>query len=89
MNSLGYEYQSDFARRYYGQGKAEGKTEGKAEGKAEGRVEIILKQLALRFGLLTEAIQTRVRSAQDTQLDAVAERVLTAQTLEEALRPLS
>ena len=23
MNSLGYEYQSDFARRYYGQGKAD------------------------------------------------------------------
>jgi hypothetical protein len=77
MNSLGFEYQSDFARRYFGQGKA------------EGRVEIILKQLALRFGLLTEVIQTRVRGAQDAQLDAVAERVLTAQTLEEALRPLS
>ena len=77
MNSLGYEYQSDFARRYFGQGKV------------EGRVEIILKQLALRFGLLTEAVQARVRSAQDAQLDAVAERVLTAQTLEEALSPLS
>jgi hypothetical protein len=81
MNSLGYEYQSDFARRYYGQGKA--------EGKAEGRVEIILKLLALRFGLLTEAVQARVHSAQDAQLDAVTERVLTAQTLEEALCPLS
>jgi hypothetical protein len=79
MNSLGYEYQSDFARRYYGQGKA--------EGKAEGRVEIILKLLALRFGLLTEAIQARVHGAQDAQLDAVAERVLTAQTLEQALPP--
>ena len=85
MNSLGYEYQSDFARRYFGQGKAE----GKVEGKVEGRVEILLKLLALRFGLLTEAAQARVRSAQDAQLDAVAERVLTAQTLEEALSPLS
>jgi hypothetical protein len=28
MNSLGYEYQGDFARRYYGQGKAEGQLEG-------------------------------------------------------------
>ena len=77
MNSLGFEYQSDFARRYV------------AQGKAEGRVEIILKLLALRFGLLPDAAQTRVRSAQDPQLDAVAERVLTAQTLEEALGPLS
>ena len=77
MNSLGYEYQGDFARRYYGQGKA--------EGKAEGRIELILKLLALRFGPLTEAAQARVRGAQDAQLDAVAERMLTAKTLEEAL----
>ena len=88
MNSLGYEYQSDFARRYFGEGKAEGRTEGRMEGKTEGRVEIILKQLALRFGPLPDATQTRVRSAQDAQLDAVAEQVLTAQTLEEALDPL-
>ena len=93
MNSLGYEYQSDFARRYVAQGKAEGRVEGraegKAEGKAEGRVEIIFKLLALRFGPLTEEVQTVVRSAQAAQLDTVAERVLTAQTLEEALVPLS
>jgi uncharacterized protein DUF4351 len=84
MNSLGYEYQSDFARRYFGQGKAE----GRMEGRIEGRVEISLKLLALRFGPLTDAAQTRVRSAQDAQLDAVAERMLTAQTLQEALGPL-
>jgi hypothetical protein len=77
MNSLGYEYQGDFARRYYGQGKA------------EGRIELILKLLALRFGPLTEATQTRVRGAQDAQLDAVAERMLTAKTLEEAVSQLS
>jgi hypothetical protein len=80
MNSLGYEYQGDFARRYYGQGKA--------EGKAEGRIELILKLLALRFGPLTEAAQARIRGAQDAQLDAVAERMLTAKTLEEALSQL-
>ena len=80
MNSLGYEYQSDFARRYYGQGKA--------EGKSEGRVEIILELLALRFGQLPDATQTRIRSAQDAQLNAVVERMLTAQTLQEALGPL-
>ncbi|MFL6605207.1 MAG: DUF4351 domain-containing protein [Steroidobacteraceae bacterium] len=81
MNSLGYEYQSDFARRYV----AEGKAEGKAEGRMEGRVELILQLLALRFGPLTDATQTRVRGAQDAQLDTIAERMLTAQTLEEAL----
>jgi hypothetical protein len=39
----------------------------------------------LRFGPLTEAVQARVRSAQDARLDAVAERMLTAKTLEEAV----
>ena len=80
MNSLGYEYQGDFARRYYGQGKA--------EGKAEGRMELILKLLISRFGPLTEAAQARVRGAQDAQMDAVAERMLTATTIEEALSQL-
>jgi hypothetical protein len=77
MNSLGYEYQSDFARHYV------------AKGRAEGRVEIILKQLTLRFGPLAEAVQTRVRGAPDVHLDAVAERVVSVHTLEEALAPLS
>jgi hypothetical protein len=77
MNSLGFEYESDFARRYV------------AEGKAEGRVEIVLRQLTLRFGPLAAAVQTRVRGAPDAQLDAVVERVISAQTLEEALDPLS
>jgi Domain of unknown function (DUF4351) len=78
--SLGFEYQSDFARHYYGQGKA--------EGKAEGRVEIVLKLLALRFGPLSEAVRACVHRAQEAQLDAMVERVLTAQTLEEVLGSL-
>ena len=80
MNSLGYEYQSDFARRYVAQGKA--------EGRVEGRVELTLKLLAWRFGPLPDTVRTRVRGAQDAQLDAVAERMLTAQTLEQALGSL-
>jgi hypothetical protein len=73
MNSLGFEYQSAFARRYFYQGKA------------EGRAELILKQLTLRFGPLPEAAHARLLNMQDAQLDAVAERVLTARTLDEAL----
>jgi hypothetical protein len=89
MNSLGYEYQSDFARRYVEQGRAEGRIEGRIEGRADGRVELVLKQLAVRFGPLNEAVRTYVHNMQDTQLDALAERILTAQTLEETLGPLS
>jgi len=81
MNSLGFEYQSDFARRYV--------AEGKAEGKAEGRLEIVFQQLALRFGSLDEQVRARIRSAPDAQIDVLAERLLTAQTLGEALASLS
>jgi hypothetical protein len=86
MNSLGYEYQRYFVRRYYG--KEEGQAEGWAEGLAEGRAQMLLALLASRFGPLTEATQVRIRGAQDAQLDAVAERIFTAQTLEEALSQL-
>jgi hypothetical protein len=96
MNALGYEYLSDFARRYVAEGRTEGKAEGRVEGKAEGRtegkaegrVEMVLKLLVLRFGSLSDFAQTRIRTARDAELDAVAERILTAQTLEEALGQL-
>jgi hypothetical protein len=81
MDASKYEYQSEFVRGYFGQGKAT----GKAEGRVEGRVEIILKQLATRYGILSAAAEARVRSADSTELDRIAERVLTATTLEGAL----
>jgi predicted transposase YdaD len=85
MNSLGYKYpQSEFVRRHFGEGKAE----GLIEGRMEGRVDLILELLAKRFGPLSDNIQTRVRCAQDAQLSAVTERMLTAQTLEQALASL-
>jgi hypothetical protein len=80
MRPPGFEYQSDFARRYFFQGKEEGRT--------EGRLELTLQLLELRFGPMSEETQTRVRCARDAQLDAVAGGMLTARTLEEALVPL-
>jgi hypothetical protein len=73
MDASKYEYQSEFARRYFGAGKA------------EGRVEIVLKQLATRYGQLSAAVAARVQGANTADLDAIAQRVLTAQTLDEAL----
>ena len=80
MNSLGFEYQGNFARRYFG--------EGKAEGLLEGRADLTLKLLASRFGPLADDIQTLVRGARAAELDTVAEQLLTAQTLEQALGSL-
>lgn len=69
MDPAKYEYQSDFAKRFLSQGKADA----------------VLKQLALRFGPLPDAAQERVRSANAAQLDALVELVLTAKSLDEAL----
>lgn len=77
MRAFKYEYQSDFAKHYFGKGKA--------EGKAEGRAELVLRQLTVRFGALSDDAKARVAGATAEELDAVAERVLTAQTLQEAL----
>jgi hypothetical protein len=81
MNSLGFEYQSDFARKYVAQGRAEGKVEGKVEGKAE----LVIRLLTRRFGPLTADTQAQIRGAADSRINAIAERLLTAQSLEEAL----
>jgi hypothetical protein len=73
MDASKYEYQSEFARRYYGQGVA------------AGVAKIVLKLLATRYGALPPAVTARVQGASTEDLDGIAQRVLTAQTLDEAL----
>ena len=85
MDPAKYEYQSEFARRYVAQGKAEGRAEGKAEGRAEGKADLLLKQLAVRFGPLAAEVVARVRAASVAELDIFAERVLTAASLDAVL----
>lgn len=52
---------------------------------AEGKVELILKLLTKRFGSVPLAARARVEAAASEQLDAWAERVLTASTLDDVL----
>jgi hypothetical protein len=73
MDLRNYEYQSDFARRYV------------AEGVAKGRADMVTKLLTLRFGPLTEQAQTRISQASIAELDEIGVRLLTAQTLDQAL----
>jgi hypothetical protein len=85
MDPRKYEYQSDFAKRYLAQGLAQGIEQGVEQGRAEGRAALILKQLALRFGPLEEETRSRIARASIEELDAIGERLLTAQTLQETL----
>ena len=84
MDPAKYEYQSDFAKRYVAQGKAEGRLEGQAVGKAA----LVVRQLTLRFGVLGDDVETRIAQASIAELDAIGERLLTAATVEEALKTL-
>ena len=52
-----------------------------------GEAKLLLRQLGLRFGPLSDATRARVEAATRQQLDAWGERILTAQTLDEVLAP--
>lgn len=73
MDPAKYEFKSDFAKRYL------------AEGRTAGYAEVVLKQMSLRFGELSEDVMVRVRSASLEQLECYAERILTAERLEDVL----
>jgi hypothetical protein len=81
MRADGYEYQSDFAKHYVAQGRA--------EGLAQGRAAIVTRLLTARFGSLGQDVQGQLASKSIEELDAIGDRLLTATTLEEALAPKS
>jgi hypothetical protein len=55
------------------------------QGEGRGRAEVVIKQLSLRFGPLPDDAIHRIQSASIAEFDALAERVLSAKSLEEAL----
>jgi hypothetical protein len=73
MNPIKYEYQSDFAKRYV------------AQGRAEGRAAMVMRQLGVRFGPLSSEVQAQIAASSIDELDAIGERLLTASSLREAL----
>jgi hypothetical protein len=63
--------------------KEQGKAEGRAEGRAEGQAGLLVKQLRIRFGSVPEATVDRVHRATAAEVELWAERVLTAESLED------
>lgn len=51
------------------------------EGAAERGVQVLMKQLTLKFGAIDEASEARVKAATPEELDRYVERVLTATSL--------
>jgi hypothetical protein len=78
------EYQSDFARRYVAQGRAEGLAEGRAEGCAEGEARMLLMVLDARGIPTTPEVRDRIANCTDLQqLEAWARKAVTATTIDE------
>jgi hypothetical protein len=51
-----------------------------------GKAEVVLKQLTLRFGPVSDLIVRQVRAASVDMLDEYSMRLLTAKTLAEVLK---
>ena len=78
MASGNYEYQSDFARRYVAQGKA--------EGEAAGRAHAVLAVLAARRLDVPAAVRARIAACTDlAKLDAWLGRAVTATSAAEVV----
>ncbi len=73
------------AEAWLAQGRTEGIEKGRVEGRVEGQAGIVLRLLELRFGALPDAARARVRSASAPELEAWAEAVLVASSLDEVL----
>lgn len=66
-------------------GRQEGRREGRQEGRREGESELLLRLITRKFGPPDARVRHRIASAEAETLLLWAERVLTAQTLDEVL----
>jgi hypothetical protein len=75
--------------RIKGEGREEGRQEGRREGRYEGVLEgerrILLRQLEVRFGSLSERVVARVKAADATELERWAVRIMSAANAEQVV----
>ena len=82
----GYEYQSDFAKKYVDQGRVEGRVEGRAEGEARA----LLTALRVRGIAVSEAAREQILAQKDLeQLERWLEKAIVATSLADVLAELS
>ena len=63
----GYEYQSDFAKKYVAQGRAEGLTEGLTKGRTEEAARAVLTVLRVRGMAVPDAVRERILAQKDPE----------------------
>jgi hypothetical protein len=64
------------------EGLRTGMRKGLRTGRREGEAEILIRLLEKRFGKLPESVRPRVRQASQSQLEAWADRILEAQSID-------
>ena len=78
----GYEYQSDFAKKYV----AQGRDEGRSEGRSEARARDVLTVLRVRGIAVPEAARERILAQKDPErLERLLEKAAVAPSLAEVL----
>jgi post-segregation antitoxin (ccd killing protein) len=78
----GYEYQSDFAKKYVAQGRAEGLSEGLTRGAAQEAARNLLTILRIRGLEVPDAVREQILAQQDTErLERWLERAAVASSL--------
>ncbi|MGH9388009.1 MAG: Rpn family recombination-promoting nuclease/putative transposase [Vicinamibacteria bacterium] len=65
------------------EGREAGREEGREAGVVEGMRRTLVRQLAAKFGGLSDDLKERARSMSEDELESVLDRVLTAATLDE------
>lgn len=68
-------------------GRVEGRLEGRVEGRVEGEASLLTKLLTTKFGPLPDTARSRLASATIPEIEAWAERVLIANSLEQVFAP--
>ena len=82
----GYEYQSDFAKKYVAQGRSEGFSAGRTAGRAEEAAHAVLTTLRVRGIAVPDAVRERIVAQKDLEtLERWHERAIVAASLAEVL----
>ena len=82
----GYEYKSDFAKKYVAQGRAEGEARGEARGEAKGEAKGLLVTLQARGFAVPDAVRERILAQTDQEcLELWLQKAVVAASLADVL----
>lgn len=82
----GYEYQSDFAKKYVAEGRAEGLTQGLAQGRAKEAAHNLLSVLRVRGIAVPDAVRERILAqAVPERLERWLEKAVVAASVSEVI----